>query len=916
MKRTVLIFLLLPSFARAQLCFDFESGLLNAWKHSREAAWSVSQVGSLAGDFSLWHSRDDSLAGNDRISFAYDSLVTQGFATRWQFALRHGYNPSSSNKWAVYLLSDEDQRAMMPGGAAKGIVLGVNFKGSDDMLKLWKTDAGLPEIIAETNLNWQERIGTGKALLRVDRELGGIWKIYLGKGTDGLSTNGQGVSAAVQEGSARAGEEPCAAAETVTWEVAGKGTDTVRIDPGYFGIYYRFSPKQDMKFWFDDLIITGTFIKDTVPPSITHMEIRDAFSIRLVFSETVDQEAACIAGSYTVMPAGSRPDTVLMISGDAVELVFGDAFQSAVPHRLIVIGMPDRKGNLSGTLEREFTWYRAVNGDIIINEIMYDPVPEIGLPGYEYIELYNRSGFGIRLEGWHLRAGRNILEFPDLEYPPGTYLLLCYRGTADRYSGPDRVARARQVCDLLENRTFLSNGGAGVMLLDPDSVLIDWMEYSNDYHSKEYYALGGWALERIDPDRPCHGRENWKTSTDRSGGTPGRKNSVNRNNPDRVPPVILGIWPEDKRNLRIEFNEAMDPESLVSKANWRVDMNMGPPDSLFTQPPGHTEATLYFRSGFIPGREYRLHPGAGIKDCSGNPFQDVSGVRFALPVSPVKSDILISEILFDPPPYCPDFIELFNPTSKTFDLADLRLASRDPESGEIVSVTVPVSGHRLFFPGGFLAFTTDPEELGGYYTIRDPATVVKVSGMPAMPDKEGTVLVLDKYLSVLDEVRYLRDMHHPLLASTEGVSLERISYSSGSDLLANWHSASSTEGFATPGRKNSQQREPGSTGEGFTLEPEIFTPDLDGVKDVLFIRYRFRVPGLRARILVVDPRGRLIREIAGGELLGTEGFYTWDGTDHDGRRARTGVYLVLAEVAGMREGLRRYKKTCVLSVGR
>jgi flagellar hook assembly protein FlgD len=103
--------------------------------------------------------------------------------------------------------------------------------------------------------------------------------------------------------------------------------------------------------------------------------------------------------------------------------------------------------------------------------------------------------------------------------------------------------------------------------------------------------------------------------------------------------------------------------------------------------------------------------------------------------------------------------------------------------------------------------------------------------------------------------------------------------------------------------------------EGFEVEPEIFTPDMDGLNDILLISYRFRSPGLRVRILVVDPRGRLVQEIAAGALLGTEGFFTWDGTDRQGRRARAGLYLVLAEVSGLDKGIKRYKKTCVLSIG-
>ena len=169
---------------------------------------------------------------------------------------------------------------------------------------------------------------------------------------------------------------------------------------------------------------------------------------------------------------------------------------------------------------------------------------------------------------------------------------------------------------------------------------------------------------------------------------------------------------------------------------------------------------------------------------------------------------------------------------------------------------------------------------------------------------------------VIDEIDYHRDMHHPLLASQEGVSLERISFETGSGNPSNWHSAASIEGYATPGRRNSQFRLVDAIDEGIQVEPEIFTPDMDGIDDVLMIRYRFQSPGLIASILIFDPRGRLVREIAGGVLLGTDGFYTWDGCDRQGRRARTGLYLVLSEVSGPDRQIRKYRRTCVLSVGR
>ena len=690
----------------------------------------------------------------------------------------------------------------------------------------------------------------------------------------------------------------------------GEGRDTGRISPEYFGIYYRFSSRQDRKLWFDDLCINGTFLKDTLPPSIISLELHDAFTLRVFFSEPLDMNTALSGNSYSIMSGEIMPDTIFQVSESIVDLVFGITFPSGIQQTLKAENIKDRKGNASGILEKKFTFYRPVPGDIIINEIMYDPQPEIGLPGYEYIELYNRSGQPALMGGWTLHAGIRSLVLPEFKLPAGGYLLLCYKGLKEEYPG------ANNILDVLTSRYMMLNDGGVLLLQDPDSVIIDWMEYSAMMHTGEYYAQGGWSLERIDLMRPCHGNDNWITSTGRTGGSPGMENAVRGNNPDRISPTLESVYLPESHKLVIEFNEPVESKTVLQDGTWHIDGGMGEPDSVILFQPFNRVLSLQYLKGFSPGIEYHLEIRHEIEDCAGNSVSPGEMIRFALPVQPQRSEILVSEVLFNPLPYCPNFIEVFNPGEKTFDLADLRLANRDPESGEIVSAARIITGHRLFFPRQYLVFTTDPEILKGFYMVYDSRSLVEVVDMPSMGDIEGSVLVLDKYLNVLDEFAYHRDMHHPMLASREGVSLERMSFTSGSDNYSNWHSASSTEGYGTPGRSNSQHIDADPDSEGFEVEPEIFSPDMDGVNDVLLIKYRFQSPGLRAIILILDPRGRLIRDIAGNQLLGTKGFFTWDGTDTNGRMARTGIYLVLAEVYGINGGSRRYRNTCVLSTGR
>ncbi|MFO8239589.1 MAG: hypothetical protein R6T90_01160, partial [Dissulfuribacterales bacterium] len=60
----------------------------------------------------------------------------------WRFKIRHTYNPSSSNNWSYFLLSDSPPDEMKPGGTVSGYALGVNLSGYDDTLSLWKVVKG------------------------------------------------------------------------------------------------------------------------------------------------------------------------------------------------------------------------------------------------------------------------------------------------------------------------------------------------------------------------------------------------------------------------------------------------------------------------------------------------------------------------------------------------------------------------------------------------------------------------------------------------------------------------------------------------------------------------------------------------------------------------------------------------------
>jgi hypothetical protein len=876
MKRLVLFFLHFPVFLHGQWCIDFEDGSLLHWIQGRDSSWQVVSDGALSGHYSLRHVLDDSLANHDQIALPLDSLQLYARRTSWKFRIRHEYLPSSANHWAVYLAADENAPEMSPAGNTSAFILGVNLSGSDDTLKLWRQEPGHLVLLATTSLDWQEGIGTGQAYLEVVRHVNGEWEVLL-----------------EMEG---------------RWERIGSALDTTLIRPDYFGIFYRYSSKQDRKFCFDDLCISGQFMPDTIPPSILSLVILDQNSLRLTFSEPVLESGCMVPGNFLLHPVGEVPDSLIMVSGSTCVLVFPEPFPNDTPLSLIIFDPEDRKGNSTDSLKVDFLYHIHQPNDIVFNEIMSDPSPAVELPEFEYIELYNRSLYDVNIGGWILGTGKNVFPIPHFELPAGGYLVL---GSDDATGlfGP-----AVAFMGLLTSRTSLPNEGDVLSLMDGDSLLIDLVEYDPGMHDNEYFAGGGWSLERLDPDRLCMSRDNWATSNSKRGGTPGQVNSVRQDNPDREPPSIANLQMADSCTLIIEFSEAMEKSALLEPLNYLINPGRRYPVSVGCTDLWPRTAVLHFINGFDPGREQRLEISVNLTDCAGHPLSAGRLQRFAWPLPPAVNQLFISEILFDPKPYCPRFLEIYNRGPGIFDLADLRIGMRNSRDGHIEKVSPVSSGPRLFFPGEYLALTDHPEELMGCCYVHDPGTLILCKGLPVMDEEEGAVMITDQYLLILDEVSYDRKMQSPLLSSTEGVSLERISFEIPSDQTSNWHSAAATEGFATPGRLNSQH--PYVRGnEGIEIEPEIFTPDQDGNHDLVQIRYSFPDPGTMATVMVLDPHGRIIKRIVEGQLLGTEGFFTWDGSDDHGRRARAGIYLVYARVFRAKGKVSHYRRTCVLSPG-
>ncbi|MDZ7607305.1 MAG: lamin tail domain-containing protein [Cyclobacteriaceae bacterium] len=268
-------------------------------------------------------------------------------------------------------------------------------------------------------------------------------------------------------------------------------------------------------------------------------------------------------------------------------------------------------------------------------------------------------------------------------------------------------------------------------------------------------------------------------------------------------------------------------------------------------------------------------------------------------------DIIINEVLFNPPPGGVDFVEIYNNSEKTIDLQNWALMNSTK------GVITP--DHYVLAPQQFLAITSDGALLKNHYPSMEDNTWMQAVAFPGFNDDEGKITLLDLHGKTMDFFQYSEEMHSPFLKDKEGISLERIDYNGSSNASSNWQSASESLGFATPGRQNSQHLSAAQGDDLVTVEPAVFDPGSAGTDNFTLIKCRFPDPGNMATIRIVDASGRMVKTIAQQQSVGTEEDFKWEGDSDTGTEVRIGPYIVYLEVYDPNGSRRIYRKRVVVA---
>lgn len=541
---------------------------------------------------------------------------------------------------------------------------------------------------------------------------------------------------------------------------------------------------------------------------------------------------------------------------------------------------------------------------VLISEIMFDPDPSVGLPAYEYVELYNPGNESVDLTGWMWVVGSKSQTVKMIKkgvVPPGGFLILCSQSATNHFRLFGEVGE-------IESFPALRNTGDRLSLLNRNRELVHTVSYAPDRFDDLIKENGGWSLELADYSKPCSD-EAWRPSCDPSGGTPGRANSQNLALPDVDPPLLLRAGCYDSGELFLLFSGGLAP----LQAHEEICCRFSPGELIASMIPSpmYGFPGLFFElpEGVEVGLTYSIELQGEVFDCSGQKAL-TSSISFALPQPPVAGDLVISEVMFDPIPGQVEFVELFNLSDHTVELGDLLLACADT-AGKVVSFSDDQECSYLLLPGEYALFTGNGRLFHQAWPDPGLACAAIRSDMPTLVNSEARLLLLTSTGDTIDQISYSPDWHYPYLAEKKGISLERADFQRSGLNQTNWFSASAGSGGATPGRINSN-RPVARQNEGtpFTIVHQAEWNQNHQDQAVVVIAYAFDDPGWFAQVSVFNDVGKAVRVIFPFNQLGKTGSLIWDGLDQQGRLVEEGIYLLIAEYVHPSGQKGRWKSAC------
>ena len=200
---------------------------------------------------------------------------------------------------------------------------------------------------------------------------------------------------------------------------------------------------------------------------------------------------------------------------------------------------------------------KAVAGDVVVNEILFNPRPT----GVDFVEVYNCSDKTIDLKNWSLRNYNtsekgSSASHGHLLFKPGEYLVLTEESSVLKGEYLSGVESTFHQIDL----PALNDDEGSIALLDGDGRVIDSVFYDQTMHTPFLKSDEGVSLERISFAGGSVEFANWRSASSTTAyATPGFANSNSRLNSDIedesviIEPEVLQLQTPTHEYARIRY---------------------------------------------------------------------------------------------------------------------------------------------------------------------------------------------------------------------------------------------------------------------------------------------------------------------------------------------------------------------------
>ncbi len=845
MRQSIIFFvcILCFQFSFAQLADDFSDGNFNS-----NPTW--------AGDSTAFKINtqkqlqlNSSIASSSGITTA---LSVIGIDTiEWDLYIEQSFSPSSQNYSRFYLIADQSSFS----SSLNGYFLQFGESGSNDAISLYK-QSGTNSVLIGKGFSGKIASAFG-VTIKVIYYPSGLFEIY----TDYTGGN--------------------------NCQFEFSATDNFNLYQGYLGWRCTYTISNATSFYLDN-IYAGPLIKDSIPPSVVDAAFINDSIFKIGFNESTSGFTP--SNHLQLISATNSVDSVFANSDSSMfEFILHHHVNIGEVIQLKLINVADLFFNLSDTITISLTFIKceyALPGDLVINEIMCNPLGANNLPNAEYIEVFNNSNKFIATNNLFITDFSTTGVLGDDTICPHEYKV--YSSS----TGKSLLQSSGINASAITNFPTLNNDGDLIQIKD-SSKIIDEVNYNNSFYNDGFKNQGGWSIEKIQPDYLCANTKNWRASCDARGGSPGLLNCNNDLVVDNELPEIRSIYVVDSNHLSIVFTEEINTTNF--NVNDFVIDNSILPDTIWLEKTFTNQVILKSNLSFLTNEKHKLKITNSIFDCNGNLLLGDFEYNFGVGVNPVKGDLIFNEVLFNPTINCGDFIEVYNESDKIISLKNLCCSRRNLLTNQVEYNGKITSKDLTIMPHAYCVLINEEFDVKQCYPKIKKQSTINYS-IPPMNDDEGRLVLLDANSIILDEFYYSEKQHSQLLLDVEGVSLERVSFSAATGNSDNWKSASCLSGCSTPTEKNSQAINALLQSKFISINPSIISPDADGFEDNMQIEISNESSGMWGSLQIANYNGTVVRNLINADLIGTNEKMIWDGTDNKNQIVSSGIYILIAQL--------------------